>query len=55
MTLVILGISTLILSILSVAVRQLDWLWFLPMILFFIGALLSSWVPTLLTIITPKK
>lgn len=53
--LALLSISTVILSILSVAVRQLDWLWFLPMILFFIGALLSSWVPTLLTRITPKK
>ncbi|MFH7025445.1 MAG: tetratricopeptide repeat protein [Heteroscytonema crispum UTEX LB 1556] len=50
-----LGISTLIMSIASVSASQFQWLSLLLMILLLLGALLSSWVATLLTGITPKR
>jgi hypothetical protein len=53
--LIFLGTITLIFSFVSVAVCQLDWLWFLRMRFFFISALLSSWVATFLKRITPKS
>jgi tetratricopeptide (TPR) repeat protein len=54
-SLAVLGISMVILSIASLAFYQIEWLWFLPMILFFPGALVSTWVATLLTGIMPKR
>ncbi|WP_341526630.1 tetratricopeptide repeat protein [Nostoc sp. UHCC 0302] len=53
--LIILGISSLILSITSLAFRQFENLWLLPMLLFFPGTIFACWIATILTGITPKK